>query len=121
LAGIVVGLAAMITTILSKLQGMLATQGGATEIAGTTVTNLTTLFKLDAMIPPYWLQVVVGIYLIEIIYILTVTLVAVESGVDKLGEKSEIAKHMKTGITLYVLAALTASLVLSILAGVSVG
>ena len=72
------------------------------------------------MIPPYWLQLVVGIYLVEIIYVLSVTLVSVESGVDKLGEKFEIAGNMKAGIFLYVITAVAASLVLSLLAGVAV-
>jgi hypothetical protein len=72
------------------------------------------------MIPPYWLQLVVGIYLVEIIYVLSVTLVSVESGVDELREKSEIAKNMKAGILLYIITAIAASLVLSMLAGVAV-
>jgi len=120
LSGIVVGLAAMITTILTRLQGLMATGGEGTPIAGTTVSNLTSLFKLDSMIPPYWLQIVVGVYLVEIIYILTITLVSVESGVDKLREKYEIAKNMQTGILFYIMAALAASLILSILAGYAI-
>jgi hypothetical protein len=121
LAGIVIGLAAMITTILSKLQVLLGTAGGEAAVgAGFTVGQLTNMFKLENLISPYWLQIVVGIYLVEIIYILTITLVSVESGVDTLKEKSEIAKNMRTGIVLYVLTAIIASLALSILAGVAI-
>jgi hypothetical protein len=116
LAGIVVGLAAMITTILSRLQAMLSLNqeipGGLDQYMG--------LFKLEAMIPPYWLQIVVGLYLVEIIYILSTTLVSVEYGVDKLREKSEIAKNMRSGMILYIMAAVAASLILSILAGVAI-
>jgi len=120
LAGIVVGLAAMITTILLRLQTMLAIGGAETAVAGTTVGAITKMFDVQAIIPPYWLQIVVGVYLVEIIYILTITLVSVESGVDKLREKYEIAKNMQTGILLYVLAALAASLILSVLAGYAI-
>ncbi|MEM2956185.1 MAG: hypothetical protein QW041_01235 [Candidatus Pacearchaeota archaeon] len=121
LAGIVVGLAAMITTILTKLQQMLSLPGGENiPLAGSTLGNLTKSFNLEAMIPPYWLQIVVGIYLIEIIYILSITLVSVESGVDKLKEKSEIARNMKAGILLYILTALAASLILSMLASIAI-
>lgn len=121
LAGIVVGLTAMITMILTKLQVMLVNTGDSgMELGGMSVGKMLDLFDLNAMIPPYWLQVVVGIYLIEIIYILTITLVSVESGVDKLGEKFEIARNMKAGIILYVLTAIIASVVLSLLAGVAV-
>jgi hypothetical protein len=49
-----------------------------------------------------------------------VTLVSVESGVDELREKSEIAKNMKAGILLYIITAIAAALVLSMLAGVAV-
>jgi len=122
LAGIVVGLAAMITTILAKLQLMLETPGGADASLGglTSVGKLTSMFDLNSLISPYWMQVVVGIYIVEIIYILTITLVSVESGVDKLGEKSEIAKNLKMGISLYIITALIASVVLSILAGIAI-
>jgi hypothetical protein len=120
LAGIVIGLAAMITVILSRLQVMLMSGGENIAVAGTSVGNLTKIFDLQSMIPPYWLQLVVGVYLVEIIYVLSVTLVSVESGVDELREKSEIAKNMKAGILLYIITAILASLVLSMLAGVAV-
>jgi len=123
LAGIVVGLSAMITSILNKLSTlMIAGQVGAdTTIGiGMSVGTLTNLFKLEQMVPPYWLQIVVGVYLVEIIYILTLTLVTVESGSDKLGEKAEIAKNMKTGMLMYMMASLIAILALTLLAEIAV-
>jgi Flp pilus assembly protein TadB len=123
LAGIVVGLSAMISSILNKLSTMLlaGTVSGETEMGmGMSVGALTNMFKLEQMIPPYWLQIVVGIYLVEIIYILTVTLVSVESGSDKLGEKAEIAKNMKSGMLMYIAASLVAILALTLLAEIAV-
>ena len=123
LAGIVVGLSAMITAILTKLQVLLSVPGGAdTSIAGFgTVGSLTQLFNLANMIPPYYIQLIVGIYVVEIIYILTITLVMVESGVDPLSEKYEISKNMKSGIIMYLGAALFATLVLSAMANIAIG
>jgi len=122
LAGIVVGLSAMITAILAKLQVLLTAPGGAEQMIGGigTVGTLATLFDLTKMIPPYFLQLIVGVYVVEIIYILTVTLVTVESGVDKLGEKHGIAVNMKRGIVMYLLSALVSILALTMLAGIAI-
>lgn len=117
LAGIVVGLSIMITTILNKLSAILSIQGPDTTFLGIgSVGSLVTLFNIETMIPPYFLQLIVGIYLIEIIIILTQTLVTVESGVDKLSEKAETAKNMKYGMILYFLISLITTLALSGLA-----
>ena len=122
LAGIVVGLSAMITIILNKLQGAIATGGENQMIGGLgSVGSIVQLFDLKNMIPPYYVQMIVGVYVVEIIYILTVTLVTVESGSDELGEKHEIAGNMKKGILMYLMAALISILALSVLAGVAIG
>jgi len=123
LAGIVVGLATMITTILNKLQTIMTTQINASEaIAGAgTITTLTSMFNINMMIPPYFLQIVVGLYIIEIIFILSITLVRVESGVDKLSEKANIAKNLRFGILIYLVVSFLSILILSILAAVATG
>jgi hypothetical protein len=122
LAGIVVGLSSMITLIMNRLNQMLLSgMSTDTSLGGlTTLGNLMDMFKLENMMSPYFIQLITGIYLIEIIYILTVTLVTVESGVDKLKEKSEIAGNMKRGVILYLFAALAAILSLSLLAAVAI-
>ena len=123
LAGIVVGVGAMITTILNRLKIMLdaGTLSQGDSIGGLgEVSNLTTLFNVDNMIPPYFLQIIVGIYLIEIVYILTQTLVGVESGSDSLKEKSEISKNMKRSIITYTLTTLISIITLIALAQVAV-
>jgi len=72
------------------------------------------------MIPPYFIQIIVGVYVVQIIYILTVTLVTVESGVDVLKEKYEIARNMKNGLVMYLISALVSVIALSLLAVVAV-
>lgn len=123
LAGIVVGLAAMITTILNALKTMLDL-GALSEdsvVGGLgAVGPLTNMFDINTMIPPYYLQIIVGLYIVEIVYILTQTLVSVESGSDKLREKSEIAKNMRTSIIMYAATTLISVIVLVALAVVSV-
>jgi hypothetical protein len=122
LAGIVVGLASMITLIMNRLNQMILSGASKeTNLGGmTTLGNLTDLFNLKNMIPPYYVQIITGVYLIEIIYILTITLVTVESGVDKLKEKSDIAGNLQKGMTLYIFACLASIIALSMLAAVAI-
>ena len=117
LAGIVIGLSTMITIILSKLQSIQNLAGS--QDTGLTFTSFLSVFDLTKMIPPYFLQIVVGIYIIEIIFILTSALVTVDSGRDPLKEKSDLSKYLKSGISLYILTALISVVVLAILAYVS--
>jgi len=121
LAGIVVGLSSMITTILSKLTGLFSSNLADTALMGAgNFQIITQIFDLTKMIPPYYLQIAVGIYIVEIVFILTNALVGIDAGVDKLKEKSEIASNLKIGVLLYFITALVAILLLSLLAGVAV-
>ncbi len=116
LSGVVVALAAMITTILDQLKAL--------DVAGADVGNLKNLlniFDVSQMIPPYFLQISVGIYLIQIIFILTNTLVTIDSGEDKLERTNKTASHLMIGMTLYFIVALVGALVLSLLASIVLG
>lgn len=122
LAAIVIGLASMITLILSRLQLMISLGEISPDanIGGLGLSQITQMFNVVKMIPPYWLQIIVGVYIIEIIFILTTTLVTIESGEDRLNEKSETSNMLMTGITLYTVAAFLAILALAALAAVAV-
>jgi len=119
LSGVVVGLAAMISTILTKLGA--ATEGAEANIAGIGSMGIGDFFKVADMIPPYFLQISIGIYLIEIIFILTTALVTVDSGEDKLERTSKIGKNLFGGIMFYFLASLIAITALSLLATMTTG
>jgi len=116
LAGIVIGLSSMITLILSKLTAI-QDMGGANAMSGLgNLGSFTDLFKIEGMIPPYFLQVCIGIYIIEIIFILTKALVTVDSGEDELKETYDISANLLAGGTLYIIIAFLAILALSLLA-----
>lgn len=116
LSGVVVGLATMITVILSKIS-LSALEGGDSGTLGG-LGNLVSIFQVDKMIPPYFLQLIVGIYLVQIIFILTNTLVEVDSGEDKLQRTNKTGKNLKTGITLYFLTAFLSTIALFVLSAV---
>ena len=108
LSGIIVGLAGMITTILGSLGSMLkgGNSGGFVGTGG--IQNMLAIFDITKMIPTYWLQVVVGIYLIQIVFILTSTLVTIKAGRDPLQTTAQIGKNLKVTMTLYFFIALGA-------------
>jgi hypothetical protein len=120
LAGIVVGLASMITSILGQLKYMVAAGAGDTSIAGFgSIGSITDLFDIAKMVPPYFMQIAIGIYIIQIIFILTATLVTIDAGEDKLKRTYEISRNLVRGITLYLITALISIIALSILAAVA--
>jgi hypothetical protein len=116
LSGIVVGLASMIAVIFNKLD--LARFGG-TDTLGIGTDSLSTIlniFSLEKMIPPYFLQVCIGIYIIEIIFILTSALVTIDNGEDKLERTYRIGKNLFRGVIFYSIVTFAAVIGLSVLA-----
>ncbi|MBS3131354.1 hypothetical protein J4212_02890 [Candidatus Woesearchaeota archaeon] len=80
IAGIVIGITSMITTVLGKLGqqiGQVTSQGGA---EGANV-GLVSLFGEG--IPTYYFQIVVGVYVVQITYILTILANGIENGSDR--------------------------------------
>jgi len=121
LSGIVIGLAAMITSILLKID-LNSISGG--EVAGIGIgglSSLTELFSGTSSIPPYFLQIIVGIYLIEITIILTSALVTVDSGEDALESMNKKGKNLVRGILLYSIFAFFSSLLLFFLSVLVLG
>ena len=113
IAGIVVGITSMVTTILGNLginmQNMQAESGagGAGNIVG--------MFG-DGM-PTYYFQIIVGIYVVEIIYILTILANGIENGSDKLNEEYLIGQNMLKSTLLYVFIAFIVTLLFNFVAG----
>ncbi|MFH1325429.1 MAG: hypothetical protein ABIH49_01505 [archaeon] len=119
LSGIVVGLAAMITSILSKLNISSLAETAETGIGN--FQNILSIFDLTKMIPPYFLQIIIGVYIIEIIFILTRTLVTIDAGEDKLQTTNMTGRNLMKGITLYFVTALISTIALFFLSSVVLG
>ena len=77
------------------------------------------MFDPVLMIPTYWLQIVVGFYLIQIVFILTSTLVTIKSGRDQLQTTAETGKNLKRTMTLYFFVALGAIVGLTLVGAVA--
>jgi len=120
LSGIIVGLAGMITTILGSLNSMF--EGGAVggDIVGAGgIQGIVSIFDITKMIPTYWLQIVVGIYLIQIVFIMTSTLVTIKAGRDPLQTTAETGKNLKVTMILYSVVAFGAIVGLTIIGAVA--
>ena len=106
IAGIVVGIGSMITAIISQLGSSLGdAAGGAGTSVLTGASGLANIFPIDKIVPPYFLQIIVGIYVVEMIIVLSILANGIENGVDKLNEEYTLGKNLYRGTMLYVLIA----------------
>ncbi len=107
IAGIVVGISAMIVSIIATINDQLAkfaAEGVEASSAGQ-LSIVGDLFKLQHTIPGYFFQLVVGLFVFELAYILTVLENGVENGNDKVGEQATLAKNLIQGTFLYIIIA----------------
>ncbi len=112
IAGIVIGITSMITFILGRLSGSIS-QLGATDV-GTQIGTIAGMFG-DG-IPTYFFQFVVGIYVFQIIFILTVLSTGIEYGADKLLERYNLGKNLIRSTILYVIIAVFITITFSLIA-----
>ncbi len=96
IAGIVIGITSMITGIIGKLGDQMSQMNtGSAGIAG----GMPEMFG-DG-VPTYYFQAVVGVYVVQIVYILTLISNGIENGTDKLNEKYMLGKNLIKSVILY--------------------
>ena len=115
IAGIVIGITSMITFILGQLAKNMSSYdatktGGPTDMIGGMLGG--------QGLPTYAFQFVVGVYVVQIIFILTVMANGIENGADKLSEQNELGKNLIRGTVLYCIFALVVTLLFNIIAQV---
>jgi len=113
ISGIVIGITAMITTILGKLAQMLP--GLAEGQEGGAAIGLTDMFG-DG-VPTFYFQIVVGLYVIQIAYILTILNNGIENGSDRLSEKYMLGNNLTNSTLLYSVVALIVMILFNLIAG----
>lgn len=112
IAGIVVGITSMVTTILGKLGSQMAQM---TRETGSQVTTFATMFGTG--IPTFYFQVIVGIYVVQIVYILTILTNGIENGSDKLNERYMQGVNLIKSTLLYVFVAAVVIIIFNSIAG----
>jgi hypothetical protein len=113
IAGIVIGITSMVTGILGSLSARLSLI--ATQSPGvSTQANIINMFGEG--IPTYYFQIVVGLYVVQIAYILTILANGIENGADKLAERYSLGKNMITSTVLYCFISLVVMLIFTTIA-----
>ncbi len=110
IAGIVIGITSMVTTILGKLSIQmkeLGTEGASGALVGG---------FFSQGVPTYYFQIVVGIYVVQITYILTILSNGIQNGSDKLNERYQLGKNMIRSTILYCVMAATIMIIFNLIA-----
>ncbi len=118
IAGIVVGISTMIVTILGKLTSQLSQAGieQATPETSKQLPALLQLFEIKNIIPSYYLQLIVGLYLVEIVIVLTILVNGIENGADNLAKENSLGKNLYRSSFLYILVSFFVTLIFTLLA-----
>ena len=118
IAGIVIGITSMIIAILGNLTGKLndlAAQSN-NSVAGA---GLLSLFGNG--VPTYFFQIIVGMYVVQIVYILSVLINGIQNGADRLNEEYMLGRNMINSTVLYVVIAFTIVLIFNLIAASILG
>ncbi len=99
IAGVVVGITSMIVNILGRLGENIAQISSSAEAGDVPLGGIGDIFGQG--IPTYYFQIIVGIYVIQIVYILTILTNGIENGADRLGEESSLGKNMIRSSIIY--------------------
>ncbi len=118
IAGIVVGISSMIVTILGKLSAQLTetSRGNLGETGFGGLGALTGLFEIKNIIPSYYLQLIIGLYVVEIGIILTILSNGIENGADSLNEQYYLGKNLYKSSIIYFIIAFFITLIFTMLA-----
>lgn len=119
IAGIVVGISAMIVNIIVALNVKISSftlDPSASQSSAGSLSTIVDLFKIDGIIPGYYFQIVVGIYVVQLAYILTIMQNGVENGSDKVNEQHLLGKNMIRSFLLYALIAAIVTILFSTMA-----
>ncbi len=124
IAGIVVGVTSLMINIINGLTlalsqttvGGLGREAVETEGVGGGLTGILNVLNIRDIIPGFQFQIVIGIFVVEVVIILTILSSGIENGLDKLVEKNRIAKNLIIAIGLYFIISLVAILIFSVLA-----
>jgi len=116
ISAVVVGITSMITFILGELQSQ--AEGVAGGLDSGEVGNL---LDFGLGIPTYFFQAVVGTYVVEIVFILTIMANTIENGEDKLAENFNLGKNLVRSTIMYAGITFIVLLLFQIIAGEIIG
>jgi len=119
ISGIVIGITSMITTILSQLSGQLGklSSGDTGSTAGQAGAASGLLNLFGDGIPTFFFSMIIGIYVVQVIILLSQLINQIQNGVDVVNEQFLIANNLLKGAGLYCVVAFIIILAFNLLAG----
>jgi hypothetical protein len=118
IAGIVIGVASMVVTIINKLGEQFSNLETQNVEGMGGLGALVNIMKIQDVIPTYQFQIVVGLYVVEITIILTILANSIERGVDKLNLEYNFGKNLIRSTSLYFIISLLGILAFNALANI---
>ena len=118
ISGIVVGISTMIVTIIVQLVNTLNASQTDSSGVGNATGNLGTIagiFNIPNIIPSYYLQLIIGFYLVEMVIILSLLSSRIENGYDKLNEQYDIGNNLFSSSVLYLILSLIVTFIFTFL------
>jgi len=108
ISGIVIGITSMISGIIGKLGNQIKSiqESGAGEAGAGALGG----FAFSMGIPTFHFQIIVGLYVVQIVYILSILANGIENGSDKLSERYNMGKNLIRSTILY--SAVSASIII---------
>ncbi len=118
IAGIVVGISAMVVNIIVALNVKISSFSleGTADTTTTGLTGIVDLFQINGIIPGYFFQLVVGIYVVQLAYILTILQNGIENGSDKVNEQYLLGKNLIRSFVIYAIIAIIVTVLFSTMA-----
>ena len=115
ISGIVIGITSMITKILGTLTQTIG-QFSQADTGGVPAGGILEIFGAGG-IPTYYFQLIVGLYVVQLAYILTILVNGIENGVDSLTEEELLGKGLLRSSILYCGISLIIIIIFNLVAG----
>ncbi len=114
ISGIVIGITSMVSAIISKLSANIAKTTANAPGGASQATTVAALF--GDTIPTFYFQLIVGFYVVQIVYIMTILANGIENGEDRLNEEFLLGKNLISSTRLYVVTSLIIILIFNFIA-----
>lgn len=114
ISGIVIGITSMVSAIISKLSANIAQTTANAPGGAAQATTVAAMF--GDTIPTFYFQLIVGFYVVQIVYIMTILANGIENGEDKLNEEFALGKNLISSVRLYTVTSLIIILIFNFIA-----
>ncbi len=115
ISGIVVGITSMISQILGSLSEKISEFNQGTDNA-ISAAGVLSMFGSGG-VPTFYFQAIVGLYVVQITYVLSILISGIQHGADKISEMEIIGKNLLIATILYVIIAGLFTIGFSFIAG----